>query len=50
MKIMLDPGAKMPTRSHPFAAGLDLYAMKDGIVDYSKTFDTGVHVEIRRDA
>lgn len=46
MKIMLDPGAKMPTRSHPFDAGLDLYAMKDGIVDYSKTFDTGVHVEI----
>jgi dUTP pyrophosphatase len=46
MKVMLDPGAKMPTRSHPFDAGLDLYAMKDGIVDYSKTFDTGVHVEI----
>lgn len=46
MKIMLDPGAKMPTRSHPFDAGLDLCAMKDGIVDYSKTFDTGVHVEI----
>ena len=46
MKVMLDPGAKMPTRSHPFDAGLDLYSMKDGIVDYSKTFDTGVHVEI----
>ena len=46
MKIMLDEGAKMPTRAHPFDAGLDLYAMHDGIVDYSKTFDTGVHVEI----
>ena len=46
MKIMLDPGAKMPTRAHEWDAGLDLYAMHDGIVDYSKTFDTGVHVEI----
>ena len=25
MKIMLDKGAKMPTRAHPFDAGLDLY-------------------------
>lgn len=46
MKIMLDEGAKMPTRAHPWDAGLDLYAMKDAIVDYSETFDTGVHVEI----
>ena len=46
MKIMLDKGAKMPTRAHPWDAGLDLYAMHDGIVDYSKTFDTGVHIEI----
>ena len=46
MKIMLDEGAKMPTRAHPWDAGLDLYAMHDGIVDYSKTFDTGVHIEI----
>ena len=28
MKIMLDPGAKMPTRAHEFDAGLDLYAPK----------------------
>ena len=26
MKIMLDKGAKMPTRAHPWDAGLDLYA------------------------
>ena len=46
MRIVLDEGAKMPTRAHPYDAGLDLYAKNDGIVDYSKTFDTGVHVEI----
>ena len=46
MKIMLDEGAIMPTRAHSYDAGLDLYAMDDGIVDYSETFDTGVHVQI----
>ena len=29
MKIMLDKGAKMPTRAHPYDAGLDLYAPRD---------------------
>lgn len=64
MKIMLDKGAKMPTRAHTWDAGLDLYAVEKGVVpgctysasttSYSrgevnvgtKTFDTGVHVEI----
>lgn len=46
MKIKLDKGAIAPTRAHPWDAGLDLYAMDDGIVDYSNTFDTGVHVQI----
>ena len=48
MKIMLDPGAKMPTRAHPYDAGLDLYAMEDGSILWngSHTFDTGVHVKI----
>ena len=48
MKIMLDEGAKMPTRAHPFDAGLDLYAMEDGYIrcNQSRTFDTGVHIEI----
>ena len=48
MKIMLDQGAKMPTRAHPYDAGLDLYAVEGGVIDYqdSAVFDTGVHVEI----
>lgn len=48
MKIMLDKGAKMPTRAHTFDAGLDLYAMEDGYIrcNQSRTFDTGVHVQI----
>lgn len=32
MKIMLDPGAKMPTRAHPYDAGLDLYTPADACV------------------
>jgi dUTP pyrophosphatase len=32
MKVMLDPGAKMPTRAHSFDAGLDLYAMEKGVI------------------
>lgn len=35
MKIMLDEGAKMPTRAHETDAGLDLYAMDDFIVSGS---------------
>ena len=48
MKIMLDEGAVMPTRAHPYDAGLDLYAMEDGYIrcNGSHTFDTGVHVQI----
>ena len=59
MKIMLDKGAKMPTRAHPWDAGLDLYAPIAICVPetrYSEFFeeveigyaivDTGVHVEI----
>ena len=48
MKIMLDEGAKMPTRAHPWDAGLDLYAKESGYirVNNSLTFDTGVHVQI----
>ena len=48
MKIMLDEGAILPTRAHPWDAGLDLYAMESGFVfsDSRHTFDTGVHVEI----
>ena len=59
MKIMLDKGAKMPTRAHPYDAGLDLYAPQDYGVPASETvhswgdvevgsviIDTGVHMEI----
>ncbi len=46
MKIKLDKWAHMPTRAHRWDAGLDLYALEDGIVDYSATFATGVHVQI----
>lgn len=48
MRIMLDEGAKMPTRAHELDAGLDLYARESCIVEAkgSATFDTGVHVAI----
>ena len=54
LKVMLDPGAKMPTRAHAADAGLDLYSPVDTIVfprwrkgaKHSATIDTGVHVAI----
>ena len=48
MKVVLDKGAKMPTRAHDTDAGLDLYSRECKVI-YSKsnaTFDTGVHIEI----
>lgn len=48
MKVVLDPGAIMPTRAHQLDAGLDLYSPVYAFVqkDNSVTIDTGVHVEI----
>ena len=48
MRIVLDVGAVKPTRAHTYDAGLDLYAIEDGYIrcNQSRTFDTGVHVEI----
>ena len=48
IKVMLDPGAIMPTRAHRTDAGLDLYATEKRTIycDDSVCFDTGVHVEI----
>ena len=48
MKILLDPGAFMPTRAYPTDAGLDLYAKEEAVIfpDTVKTVETGVHVEI----
>ena len=50
MKIILDEGAKMPTRAHADDAGLDLYSRENMVIypHSSATFDTGVHVEIPR--
>ena len=47
MKIVLDGGV-MPTRSHPWDGGLDLYAKEGGVLRpcSNETFDTGVHIEI----
>lgn len=48
MKVMLDKGAKMPTRAHDTDGGLDLYAREGEVIlaGCSHVFDTGVHVEI----
>lgn len=54
LKVMLDPGAKMPTRAHEADAGLDLYSPIDvtvfprwkGGTKNSVVIDTGVHVAI----
>ena len=46
MKIVLDEGARMPTRAHLTDAGLDLDSREFAIIEPGKshTFDTGVHM------
>ena len=48
INIMLDFGAKMPTRAHENDAGLDLYAKEAQVIPAKESaiFDTGVHVEL----
>ena len=48
MKVMLDEGAKKPTRAYKNDAGLDLYSREDVIVPAKEsiTIDTGVHIEL----
>ena len=48
MRVILEPGAFMPERAHATDAGLDIRAMKCGIVraGQSAVFHTGVHVEL----
>lgn len=48
LDVMVDDGAKIPTRAHEYDAGLDLYAMKGGWIfpKSHKTFDTGIHANI----
>lgn len=48
IKVVLDVGAKKPTRAHECDAGLDLYS-REQVVIYpgeSHIFDTGVHMDI----
>lgn len=48
MKIILDNGARMPTKAHRADAGFDLYSRETVIIPAreSTTFDTGVHMQI----
>lgn len=48
LKVVLDPGAILPTRAHPTDAGLDLYAKNNAVIRPGTwaQFDTGVHVDI----
>lgn len=48
MKVMLDEGAKMPTRGHQADAGYDLYSRENVVIYHgdSYSFDTGVHLQI----
>lgn len=48
LKVMLDPGAKMPTRGHENDAGLDLYSRVNAVIrpGMKAMFDTGVHVAV----
>ena len=48
IKVMLDEGAKMPTRAHEADAGYDLYSPEDCRLfgQDSAVIDTGVHIQI----
>lgn len=48
IKVMLDPGAYMPTRAHSTDAGLDLFSPVRQVIRATdwESIDTGVHVEI----
>lgn len=48
INVMLDKGAKMPTKAHEADAGFDIYAPKRTMVRAkdSAVIDTGVHIEI----
>lgn len=48
IKVVVDPGANIPTRAHKNDAGLDLYATKGGWIfpKCRKIFGTGTHASI----
>ena len=50
LKVMLDYGAKLPTRAHEGDAGYDLYSRESVVIGKGQAyeFDTGVHVQIPR--
>ena len=49
IKVMLEEGAKTPTKAHDPDAGFDLYSREDKVIfpQSSYTFDTGVHMGIK---
>lgn len=50
VKVILNKGAKMPTKAHEADAGFDLYTPERKVIrrNDSATIDTGVHIEIPR--
>ena len=48
VNVMLDDGAKMPTRAHDLDAGYDIYARDTMVIPAygSAVFDTGVHIQL----
>ena len=48
IKVVLDEGAKLPTKAHESDAGFDLYSREDWNLfsGDAHSFDTGVHVAI----
>ena len=48
LKVMLDPGAYMPTRAHDRDAGLDLYTPERVVLfpNSQTSVDLGVHIQI----
>ena len=48
IKVVLEDGAKMPTRAHEWDAGLDLYSRENAVIFQNSggIFDTGVRVAI----
>lgn len=48
IKVVLEAGARMPTRAHEWDAGLDLYSRENAVVFQNSggIFDTGVRIAI----
>ena len=48
IRVVLDCGAKMPSKAYDTDAGFDLYSREDKVVKShnSAIFDTGVHIEL----